>query len=205
MPYHRDPVEFQRRYSQLGPGQSREFHALRAEFETPAKRLEDYGLSVALMAALLACARPLRRQVIKLRSAPWTAALLGFVASAVTVAAEAAQLFLDAWRGEFPWWADSLGIPLAGLPFVFVALCVWALCNEGLMLWRLRASRKFLKVLRLGVLIATSGVTFFIMGTPIVDGDFLSIPVCLGWTAFYVAIVRCWEAAEATVPTPATG
>lgn len=198
MPYRRDLPEFQRLYAQLGPGQSREFHALRAEFETPAKRLEDYGLTSALIAALVSTLRSLRSLMMKLPPSPWMAVLLGVVAVAATVAGETAQLFLDAWRGEFPWWADSLGIPLAGMPFVFVALCVWVLCNAWLTLWRPLATQKFRRVLRIAVLGAMGGVTLIALGAPVVGGAFLRIPVVVAWAAFYLAIVRCWDVAEPT-------
>ena len=35
----------------------------------------------------------------------------------------------DFYRNEFPYWADSLGIPLAGVPVILIVLFVWSVAH----------------------------------------------------------------------------
>ena len=52
--------------------------------------------------------------------------LLGFSAAILTAAGYIGDLFLEFSRGSYPHWADSLSIPLAGVPILFFIFTSWA-------------------------------------------------------------------------------
>jgi hypothetical protein len=118
------------------------WYARKAEAETPRRRLMDVGAGVAALGAsvaLLFAARRVRswRDVFGLDS---PSSRTGFVALAALVWLSfipAEWLWLDYTlrRGDYPWWADSIGIPMSqtqvfglwGAPIIVIGavLAVW--------------------------------------------------------------------------------
>ncbi len=104
-------------------GDSEAYHAARAQALTPKYRLQDYGgtlLTLGVSVAVLSW-RPLK--------AP--ASSLGFIAVALLApSASVGALVFDLVQGQsrwaFPPWADSLGIPLMGIPILLVVGIVWS-------------------------------------------------------------------------------
>ncbi len=126
MPAYTDQAAFQREYMNLSAGQDEEYWALRDKMLTPKYKLQDYGGTLIVSGlAILLFVRDKRFRLVAPKS---RAALVGIAIAApcVSVAAFIFDLFQGAGRGEFPHWADSLGIPLTGAPFLFVSLVVWA-------------------------------------------------------------------------------
>lgn len=190
MPYVREPSEYSRRYALLGPGQSAEFHALRADYETSAKYCEDYGVTVALLGGLTSVASYWRRLVRKLPTSYLSIAMLGAGAAITTVLIFVARLFLEAFRGEFPWWADSLGIPLAGMPFIFAGLVAWSLLSSLLKFWSVSHSGRAIRLMRTATVLICSSVVVVPLTLLVAEGDFLAVPALLLWAAFFGAILR---------------
>lgn len=123
---YKDEALFMERYMALSSGQSTEYSKLRDEMLTPKFQLQDYGgtlIAVAVGVFLFS-----RRGWQNLKSPKSRATLLGLVFSVpfLTIGAYVFDLFLGFARGEFPHWADSMGIPLMGTPVLLVVLLAWS-------------------------------------------------------------------------------
>jgi hypothetical protein len=125
VPY-KDEALFIERYMALSEGQSTEYWELRDEMLTSKYQLQDYGGTIiAISVVVFMVSRKGWRQ---LKSPTSRAKLFGvaFIAPFLTVGAYIFDLFQGFARGEFPYWADSMSIPLMGVPVLLVALIVWA-------------------------------------------------------------------------------
>jgi hypothetical protein len=127
----------------------------------------------------------------------WKVLTLGLAAAFLTTIAYVVSLFLDASRDAFPPWADSLGIPLAGVPFMFVFLIAIAVSVViiGTAAYVPGASLRqaFLPNSR------PHAVWLVVLGVPLVfcagavaitalAGDFLFLAPSLLWLAFFAFV-----------------
>lgn len=188
-PRYHDEADYQRRYMALeGPTRSKDFYALREQSLTSSLKFQDYGVTAMLIGALAFSASRWRQLVPLLPQKRITAALLGAFASFVAVAAQVGSLFSDFSRDEFPHWADSLGIPLAGMPVMLGALLIWAAAHcllvrrSGSFAWHLtlRHANWWLALLILA--------TALILVVSAALGDFWQIIPAALWIAFYFSI-----------------
>jgi hypothetical protein len=106
------------------------YYIAREEALTPKFRLQDFGITVLVCAIALAAATRWSPRAPKSRA--------GFVSLAVaapllTASALVFDLVQGQFRWEFPPWADSLGIPLMGVPVLLVAGLVWAFGHFSLL------------------------------------------------------------------------
>lgn len=107
-------------------GNSEAYFIARDQAVSAKFKLQDYG--VALMAFALALA------AFRWRPFKAPSSRLGFVSLAaaapfLTVAGFVFDLIQAQARWEFPPWGDSLGIPLMGVPVMFLAGLVWAFAH----------------------------------------------------------------------------
>lgn len=104
-------------------GDSQAYFIAREQALTGKFALQDYGVTMLVFSLVLAAFnwQPFKAP----RSLP---SFLGVAVAApfVTVGAFAFDLIQGQGRWEFPPWADSLGIPLMGIPILLVAGLVWA-------------------------------------------------------------------------------
>lgn len=123
---YKDEALFTERYMALSDGQSTEYWKLRDEMLTPKFELQDYGGTLVAIAAVMFIVS--RKGWRHLKSPTSRATLFGvaFVAPFLTVGAYVFDLFQGFARGEFPYWADSMVIPLMGVPVLLVVLLVWS-------------------------------------------------------------------------------
>ncbi len=129
-PYKNEKL-FMERYMAMSDGQSKEFWKLRDEMLTPKYQLQDYGGTVVAVAVgVFLVSRKGWRQI---KSPKFRATLfwLAFVAPFLTVSAYVFDLMQGFDRGEFPHWADSMAIPLMGVPVLLVVLLVWSAAHLG--------------------------------------------------------------------------
>jgi len=130
---YKDEQAFMKQYLAMHSGQSQEYFALRDAQLTLKYPLQDFGIQVLISAILLALlARQGRIRINSFRSramAASTAALLPILC----VGGYVFDLLQAFDRGEFPHWADSMGIPLMGAPVLLVFLWFWAFANMALM------------------------------------------------------------------------
>lgn len=123
-PFH-DVQEFHREYATLASGSrdTEAFWQLREESLTPKWRLQDLGITLLLLCALLAA---LARYGWRAPSKRAVLVQLGLALPFVTSGGFVFDLVQGMHRHEFPSWADSLGIPLAGVPVQIVVLLAWS-------------------------------------------------------------------------------
>lgn len=128
LPAYKDERLFLERYMSLSPGQNKEFGELREEMLTPKFQLQDYGIELlAIASAVFAATRSGGFHV--LHPTRKTLAAVGIGVPFLTVGGYVFDLMLAFDRGEFPHWADSMGIPLSGAPILLALLIVWALAH----------------------------------------------------------------------------
>ena len=191
MPRYRDAEDYERRYLALeGPERTKAFHALRKECLTPSLKFQDYGLtSIALGVVLFAIGH--RRTIVAvLPKTKASAAGLGCIATFITIGAQVGSLFLDFKRGEFPHWADSLGIPLSGMPIMLGMLLFWAGIHSLLMPGK-NASFHWLALrIMKGWLMLMLILTSLILLTSALYGDFWQILPAFLWISFYFSILE---------------
>src|SRR5688572_21720797 len=123
---YKDEALFTERYMVLSDGQSMEYWKLRDEMLTPKFQLQDYGGTFIVIAVVVFVVS--RKGWRQLKSPSSRTALFGIALAApfLTVAAYVFDLFQGFDRGEFPYWADSMSIPLMGAPIMLIVLFVWS-------------------------------------------------------------------------------
>ncbi len=192
LPRIRNAAAYQERYDRLGlqRGDTEKFRQLRKEFLTPKTVSENYGATLLVCGLALPVVfvwRGRRRELLQTRGNVF---LYGTLTSLVSGLATAADIFLAAGRGEFPWWADSIGIPLLGLPVVFVFMLSWVAGHSFLTGRQPGRSRgPDFRLIRAWLILELSLVVFFLTWA-VLGGDFLAITPRMMWGGFYYAVLR---------------
>lgn len=205
-PYN-DEALFMERYMALSEGQSTEYWKLRDEMLTPKFQLQDYGGTlIAIAAGVFIVSRKGWRQ---LKSPTSRATLFGvaFVAPFLTVGAYIFDLFQGYARGEFPHWADSMGIPLMGVPVLLVVLLVWAGAHLGFLRSTYQSAPLALAVsLRSNWwLLSISAITVVLVVLCASVGQYwYAIPGAV-WLYYYVSLAAVRRAANAAEPVAPEG
>lgn len=202
MPRYHDEKEYFRRYSDLAfgnsPTRSSDFYALRAQSLTASYSRQNYGLTCVLLGIVLIPVSQWRKVRRFLPSQKWTLALLGGLAAFLVMQAEVFSLYSDAFRGEFPSWADSLAIPLAGIPAIFVVLGIWAAVH-ALLTPAAQGNFERLTFTPLNCwLVLLITITTAYLLTAIVVGYFWQIIPAALWITFYLSI---WMKRSETAPS----
>ncbi|HHH53237.1 MAG TPA: hypothetical protein ENK91_06230 [Bacteroidetes bacterium] len=121
-----DNEVFNQKYSELSVGQSKEFFELRDSMLTPKYHLQDIGISLILISTLILIFFKMGNGYIKSPPKKYLFIILAVLLPFLTVSGFVFDLSQGMFRNEFPHWADSLGIPLAGVPFQFIILLIWS-------------------------------------------------------------------------------
>ena len=121
--------EYESKYSEMGSGDSEKFFSLRTDHLTGKYRIADIGLALSTLGFLTLLAYIFGN---RLKSPPYRLLTLavGIVAVGLTVFAELFALSLNFKRGEFPWWADSLAIPMTGIIAICLILILWVFIHS---------------------------------------------------------------------------
>lgn len=107
---------------------SEKFYALRDQYLSNKYRLQDYGFTFLILGvALLLLFR--EGKPVTAPSSNAKIALVGFGAALLTTIGYIGDLFLEFYRGSYPWWADSMGIAIMGVPFLAFIFLGWAAVN----------------------------------------------------------------------------
>lgn len=148
---------------------------------------------VAALVVIAGAIAPLSRQ--DGLTAPTSKAVfvaLAFAAPVVTASGFVFDLFLGAERQEFPPWADSLGIPLAGVPIMLLVLTAWS-CSHFLFLAGVKKKapvRLSLATLRGGhkwLLFVASATALLILLMAFSGAYWYALPSAL-WLYYYLSI-----------------
>jgi hypothetical protein len=189
-PRYKNEEEFRHHYMLLGPGKSKEYRELRKLYLSEAISYQNYGITLMIVGAIM----PFLASGMAVTSLPErrvTVAMFGVLAAMATIGAEVGSLFLDLSRGEFPWWADSIGIPLFGMPIVFLGLLCWV----GFHVWLLPKAPQFNRpgldaVCSKAWLSAMSLITAGYLIYAACIGDFWSLLPMAMWLGFYSSILK---------------
>lgn len=169
---------------------SDEFYKLKDKYLSNKYKFQDYGFTFLIIgiAGLIVFRKG---GEVYSPSSKSKVVLLGFGAAFLTVVAYVGDLFLEFFRNSYPWWADSLGIPLMGIPILAIAFFAWAALNM------LALNGKFNAGVRI-VLSRVKGSNYFyltlivltlvVLLLCIIDGYFWLLLPSILWLYFYVSL-----------------
>ena len=120
---------FHTKYMKLAVGQSKEYYDLRQSMLTPKYYLQDIGILLILLSSLFFFLKKIGKNSIKTPNSKTIFILLALFLPILTTGGFIFDLMQAMFRGEFPHWADSLGIPLMGTPIIFISLLFWSLIH----------------------------------------------------------------------------
>ncbi len=192
LPRLRNVDAYLARYDQLGLQESdtEKFHQLRREFLTCKTQEEDYGATLVICGILLPVAFvwyarrhrrfPTRGKVL----------LHGMLAALASTLSGAAEVIFAQSRGEFPWWADSIIIPLVEVAATFLVMLAWV--SGHAFLTERDGGRSRGPGFRLikGWLVFEALFAAFVLASAIITGDFLVIASRAIWFGFFSAVLR---------------
>jgi len=202
MPQYRNAEEYRQRYWALeGPTRSEAFFELRKQSLTPSLKLQDYGLTSVFLGMVMFTILHRSSITTLLPKKKATAALLGGIAAFATVGAQVGSLFLNFKRGDYPHWADSLGIPLCGMPIMLGMLLLWAVIHSLLMPGKNAEFHCLARRIKQGWLVLMIILSSVILLTSALYGDFWQIPPAGLWILFYAALWLGMKFSE-TEPLP---
>lgn len=172
---------------------SEQFAALRDEYLTPKISLENYGLTTLILGVIALIVGAIGYKRLKTPSKRIWLILVGLCASVLVCLASVGELYLGLYRDSYPHWADSLGIPLFSVPFMFLVFLLWTgiflhwmqspfISGVGLFPMKIRHSNKFLLI----VLILTTIILLYLL----VSGSFWMIIPGAFWIYFYMSIIQ---------------
>lgn len=193
LPAYSDEEAFIAEYRAMERFESEAYWDMRDRYLTGKYEFEDYGLTLIIGGILMLLAI---RFVLFGRSLPSNKfVILGIGAAAVvsTRFAFVLSLFQDHGRGEFPHWADSLGIPMAGLTISTGILAVWAFAHLAFLRPTLPAVRKLdnIKWTVSSVWLALlSTVTLLVFALSAFAGDFWMLVPCALWLYYYLSLLK---------------
>ena len=130
MKQYTDKASFQSLYkeidrSSLGREQSfKEFYSLKDKYSTSKHRIQDFGATFLLFGGMLYGVTRNNWKDIRAPNRKIKLVALGYGAAMLTVVGYVGDLFLEFWRGSYPYWADSLGIPLSGVPILSILVVI---------------------------------------------------------------------------------
>jgi hypothetical protein len=188
IPAYTNEALFFAKSTRLSVGQSDEYFALRDSMLTLRFRLEDYGITLLSAGALL-----LLCQLFPLISPPrkaWLVAI-AFVAPCLTFIGDVTDLFVGYSRDEFPAWADSMLIPLAGTIVLLVLTLFWAMLHLLFVRDHYAPSAPLKSGLsreaNLWLLFVTSITVLMVVATAAMGQYYYAVPGLL-WIYFYLSL-----------------
>ena len=166
------------------------FYELRDEYISNKYKIQDYGFTLLILGtASLIIFR--KEKPTNTPSSKTKIALIGFSAALLTTAGYVGDLFLEFYRGSYPWWADSLGIPLMGAPILAFIFTGWAAINLLAMNGKFKAGTaisfcqiKGTNYFYLILLVVTALITLLCA----IEAYFWMVLPGLFWLYFYVSL-----------------
>ncbi len=123
--------EYNEEYYTLSGGKedSEKFYQLRDEYLTPKFDLENYGITLIQVGVIFLLVAFIGLRNLRTPKKKFWILFIGIVAALLTSVGTVGDLFLEMERDSYPHWADSLAIPLMGVPFMLLIFIVWAIVN----------------------------------------------------------------------------
>ncbi len=124
-----DEKLFMERYKGIHIGQSEDYFKLWDEMITPKYRLQDYGVTLVAAAMVVLFIAPRGGLRIKSPDSRRGLITLAVVLPFISVGGFVFDLFQAMYRREYPYWGDSIGVPLMGVPGMVVVMLIWSLVH----------------------------------------------------------------------------
>lgn len=197
IPAYKNETFFQSQYMaiQIEPSTheaSKKFYELRESQLTNKYRIQDYSLMTFFVGVTLlglvylggtrALSLDSKKKII----------FLGIFSALITSGASFGSLMLDFNRGEFPWWADSLGIPIATAEIPqLLFLLVWVICHSLFLRGRFECRKP---IFRIDVIKSNywlsfvTSISFLLLVESVVRAGFMMIIPCSAWIYFYLSL-----------------
>jgi hypothetical protein len=123
--------EFNEKYMALNGAKdaSEKFFNLRDEYLTPKFELENYAITFCIIGIIIFLIGLKKSKIFRVPSKN-KIFLIGMFAALLTVVGYVGDLFLETYRESAPIWADSIGIPLMGVPYQLIIFLIWAGINS---------------------------------------------------------------------------
>jgi hypothetical protein len=130
-PKYTDEKAYQDKYMELtgAKGDSEKFYQLRDEYLTPKFELENYGITSILFGLSMLTVSLIGINRLKSPNKKMGIVIVGIIAALITTVGYAGNLFLGMNRDSYPHWADSLAIPLVGVPLLIFISLAWVGIN----------------------------------------------------------------------------
>lgn len=189
-PYTDENV-FRSKYMNMSSDQSEEYFKLRDEMLTPKFRLQDTAITLISFSALLLVFLKLGKGKIKSPKSKSFIILLAWLLPFLTALGYIFDLIQGMVREEFPHWADSLGIPLMGVPIQFIILFVWSMLHLGFIRGIKPSSISLAHALSLKFnpwLLFVSGITFLLVIATALYGQYWYAVPGVIWVYYYLSL-----------------
>lgn len=206
VPY-KDEALFNQRYMALSDGQSTEYWKIRDEMLTPKYQLQDYGGTLVAIAAVTFFVTRKGWRQVRSPTSRTTLFCVAFAAPFLAVGAYVFDLFQGFARGEFPHWADSMGIPLMGAPVLLVVLLIWSGAHLALL-------RRPYQPVPLALAISRNS-SWWLLSVSAITGLLVVLCASVGlywyaipgvvWLYFYVSLAAARRATNAAEPIAPEG
>lgn len=129
MKSYTDEELFMKKYMELSSGESEKYFELRDSMLTSKYRIQDSGITLFSIALLVGLMFKLGQHSFKSPNSKLGFVFLAICLPFLTVFGYVFDLMQGMHRQEFPHWADSLAIPLAGAPIQLILLLAWSLLH----------------------------------------------------------------------------
>jgi hypothetical protein len=169
---------------------SGKYHEARAAALTNKYKIQDWGCTLLIYAIVYGI-------YIRFKGIPAPTSKIGMLVAALAgPALTALSMILDLsqglQRGEFPPWADSIGIPLMGVPPIFAISLAWSLGHLVLVAGARKSTRQRLSIraVRSGNkwLLAVSSITALLLIAVSAEASYLFVVPGVAWLYFYTSI-----------------
>lgn len=185
---------YQDKYMELTgeEGDSEKFYKLREEYLTPKFDFENYGITSIILGLGILTISLIGLNRLRTPSKKIWIVIIGIIAALITNVGYVGDLFLEMSRDSYPHWADSLGIPLMGVPFLIIISLGWVGLNligikgdfkTGVLIFPIRHDN-----LNLWYTIILA-LTIIITLWTILDGYFWQVVSGFLWIYFYLSIL----------------
>jgi hypothetical protein len=121
--------EFHSQYMELEIGNSDAYFQLYEEMLSPKYRLQDTGITLIVLSVMYIVFITLGRGKVLSPGKKFTLTGIAIVLPFLSTAGFVFDLAQAMERQEYPYWADSVGIPLMGAPLQFGILMIWSILH----------------------------------------------------------------------------
>jgi hypothetical protein len=201
---YKDEKLFMERYMSMSDGQSEQYWKLRDEMLTPKYQLQNYGVTLASIAITVFLVSRKGKVHIQSPKSRKTLVAVAIVLPLLTAGGYVFDLLQGFNRGEFPHWADSMGIPLMGVPIQFAVLFVWSLAHLGFLRGVYNPSIPLSHAVSLKAnwwLLFVSAITTVIVFLSAAAGQYWYVIPGVLWLYFYLSLGVQHRMAKATYPS----